>query len=187
MRGFVWSTPLFLPGVMLTVLIAFVASPGVARWLRCRVSVAFLGLASLGCVLAATLTPDRAVLLDGSISAGGCEFSRLGLIPLADLTRISDPSLNVVLLVPLGFAIGLLPWSRRSMAVLVGAIMLPIAVELIQALLPLLGRGCESADVSDNLTGLVIGLVAGASARLVSGAIRADAPASASSSPDPEG
>ncbi len=44
---------------------------------------------------------------------------------------------------------------------MIAAIALPFAIETIQLLLPVLDRACESADVVDNLTGLVIGLGGG--------------------------
>ena len=47
------------------------------------------------------------------------------------------------------------------MLVVVAAIALPFAIEATQLLVPLLGRGCESADVVDNLIGLAIGLAIG--------------------------
>jgi VanZ family protein len=58
-------------------------------------------------------------------------------------------------------AIGLFPRSRRTAAVVIAAIALPFAIETIQLLLPVLDRACESADVVDNLTGLVLGLGGG--------------------------
>ena len=64
-------------------------------------------------------------------------------------------------LIPLGFAIVLLPRSRRKLAVLLGAIALPFAVESIQFIASPLGRECQSSDVIDNLTGLFVGLAAG--------------------------
>jgi VanZ family protein len=83
------------------------------------------------------------------------------LIPFAELTRINDSSLNVLLFVPLGIAIGLLAWSPRAAAILVAGLLLPFVIEATQAWLPALGRGCQSADVVDNITGLVVGLVIG--------------------------
>ena len=44
----------------------------------------------------------------------------------------------------------------------VGALLLPFAIEITQLLVHVLGRGCQSTDLIDNLTGLVLGLAAGA-------------------------
>ena len=67
----------------------------------------------------------------------------------------------MVVLIPLGFAIAFVPRSRRKLAVLLGAIALPFAVEAIQYIATPLGRECQSSDVIDNLTGLFLGLAAG--------------------------
>ena len=50
------------------------------------------------------------------------------------------------------------------------AIASPFLIETTQLVLPILGRGCQSADVFDNLTGLLIGAVIGAGARILVGA-----------------
>jgi glycopeptide antibiotics resistance protein len=63
--------------------------------------------------------------------------------------------------IPLGVTIALVPRSRRKVVVLIAAIALPFAIETAQLLLPVLDRACESADVVDNLTGLVVGLGGG--------------------------
>jgi glycopeptide antibiotics resistance protein len=63
--------------------------------------------------------------------------------------------------VPLGVMISLVPRSRRKAAIVVAAIALPFAIETTQMLLPVLDRACESADVIDNLTGLVLGFAGG--------------------------
>ena len=79
--------------------------------------------------------------------------------------------LNVLLFMPLGVSIAFMPRSRLKVAVLVAAIALPFAIETTQLLLPILDRGCQSADVIDNLTGLVLGLAGGSVAGLLAGAV----------------
>ena len=98
-------------------------------------------------------------------------MDHVGPPPLGLLRGLNDVSLNVALFVPLGFAIALLPRSRRSLAVLVAAIAFPFVIEATQALVTPLGRGCESADVVDNLLGLAAGLAAGVVARWILGAV----------------
>ncbi len=71
----------------------------------------------------------------------------------------------MLLFVPLGITLGSLPWSRRSLATVAAAFLLSVVIESFQLLVPVLGRGCQSADVIDNTMGLVIGLTVGASAR----------------------
>jgi hypothetical protein len=43
----------------------------------------------------------------------------------------------------------------------VAAIALPFAIETTQMVVPVIERGCQSADVFDNLTGLAVGLAIG--------------------------
>ncbi len=44
---------------------------------------------------------------------------------------------------------------------MVVAVGMLVAVETVQALAPALGRRCESGDVVDNVTGLLVGLAIG--------------------------
>ncbi|MFO7531122.1 MAG: VanZ family protein, partial [Candidatus Limnocylindrales bacterium] len=77
--------------------------------------------------------------------------------------RVNAVSLNVLLFIPLGLAIGLLPRTRARRYLIVGGFALPVVVEATQSLITVLGRGCESADVFDNAMGMAIGLVMGLS------------------------
>jgi glycopeptide antibiotics resistance protein len=145
--------PWFVPGVVISVILAIVLSPALGRWLRAPIVVAFLLIVGAGAVVSATLTP-----LPGPTEPfASCDFSRVGLAPLSVLTRINETSLNVLLFVPLGVAVGLLPHTRRGLGVTALALASPLLIEATQSLVPVLGRGCQSADVVDNLTGLVIG------------------------------
>ena len=134
--------------------------------------MAFLGLVGVATIVAATLTPEWDAIAHAAYSDGGCDVSRVGLIPLSDLTRVSQASLNVALFVPLGLAIGLVPWSSRSALILAAALLLPFVIEATQAALPALGRGCESADVTDNLTGLGVGFLVGLATRQMVALVR---------------
>jgi hypothetical protein len=51
--------------------------------------------------------------------------------------------------------------SPATARLLVAVPALPLAIEAIQSLLPMLGGGCQSRDVVDNLLGLGIGLALG--------------------------
>jgi glycopeptide antibiotics resistance protein len=86
----------------------------------------------------------------------------MGLIRLHELIRVDDRSLNVLLFIPLGVSLGLLPRSRRTAVLVLAAVLFPFVIETTQLLVPALSRGCESVDVIDNLTGLAIGLAGGA-------------------------
>jgi glycopeptide antibiotics resistance protein len=164
MRGFLANVPLFLPGVLLSLMVAILFARPVARSIRSTPAVAFLAILAVGGIVSATLTPGTEAIVRGIPSTGGCETDRVGLIPLSELLRVDDESLNVLLFIPLGIAIGLLPWSRRTAVILGAALLLPFIIELGQALVPALGRGCQTADMADNLTGLAIGLVIGTAA-----------------------
>jgi glycopeptide antibiotics resistance protein len=156
--------PWLWPGIAIALVVSIVASGAVGRTLRVARPVAWLMVLSLGVILAATMTPQWEALAFGAQGSSSCDFSRIGLAPLRELLRFDDTSLNVLMFVPLGATIGLLPRSRRTAAVVIAAIALPFAIETIQLLLPVLDRACESADVVDNLTGLVLGLGGGVAA-----------------------
>ena len=127
-----------------------------ARW-----SVGF------GMIVSATLTPLRGQL-NFAVVGGTCDLSRIGLAPLNELLHIDDTSLNILLFIPLGIAIGLVEGPRRKAVLIVVAIAVPFVIETTQLLVPALERGCQSADVFDNLTGLAVGLGLGALGRWVS-------------------
>lgn len=166
------NVPWFLPGVVCSLVVSQIVAPSVARTLRTgRLGAWFLAL-SLGVVLSATVTPIRAAL-DGSGLAGrSCDFSRIGLVPLAELLTVSDTSLNVVLFVPLGWALGLIPNTRRKPILVLVVIALPFGIEALQLWAPILARGCESADVIDNLSGLALGLTGATAFRWLRPALR---------------
>jgi hypothetical protein len=179
LEDFAW----FWPGVLISVAVAIVFGRWLGRALRISRAVASLLIVGAGLIASATLTPSREALTQGAVGPGTCEIGRVGPASVAELLSFGDPTFNVLLFVPLGLAIGLIPASRR-MAVLVGvAVILPFAIEMIQLLATGLGRACQTSDVADNLTGLAIGLVVGVVARrLMPSATRSDLERS-----DPEG
>lgn len=151
------NVPWFFPGFVISIVVGVLASRPAARLLGASGPVAGLLLTSVGIIVAATLTPFRDAFLPGPVQPLPCDFSRIGLAPLSELTFRNDTSLNVLLFVPFGAALGLIPNSLRKLLVLVFALTLPFLIELTQLVVPLLARGCQSADVIDNLTGLVVG------------------------------
>jgi len=171
-RGSSAVLPWFLPGFAISVLVALAAGGRVGRALGTRRAVTMALIVSLGIILSATLTPLNGVIDVGGVGAGPCDLSRIGLAPLRELLRLDDTSLNVLLFVPLGFSLAFLPRTRRTALVIAAAIALPFAIEATQLLLPLLDRGCQSADVVDNLTGLAIGFGGGVVAGWLAGAAR---------------
>lgn len=167
MRSFIGEVPASVVAFMAATIIALFASDRVARWLRTRRLVAFLLLLGFGLVLSATLVPTAQALQGEASDGGTCDFSRLGLAPMIELTRVNYTSLNVLLFVPLGIAVGLLPRNRPAAVVAIAALSLTFVVEGLQLLLPVLGRGCQSADMVDNLLGLAIGVLCGLLARSI--------------------
>jgi hypothetical protein len=153
--------PWLLPGIVVALLVATLASGALGRALGVRKVVAWVLLLNLGIILSATLTPQREAFELGVSASGACDLSRLGPPTLDELFRGGDVGLNILMFIPLGVAIAVVPMSRGRTALVIIAVALPFAIEVIQLLLPALDRACESADVVDNLTGLVIGLAAG--------------------------
>jgi VanZ family protein len=161
LRTFAGVLPWFLPGLATTTVIALAVAGPVARRLRTESWIAFLLVMSVGAVLAATIPPDAGEFSGRPSAASRCDFERIGLAPLSEYLHLGDTSLNVILFVPLGLAVGLLGRSPATARVLVAVLALPLAIEAIQSLAPMLGRGCQSRDVVDNLVGLGIGLALG--------------------------
>jgi len=100
-----------------------------------------------------------------------CDVSRLAPLPPAALGRLTDESLNVYLFIPLGIALAFFPASRWGLLFGSVALALPIAIEMLQAAVPSLGRVCQSGDVIDNWSGLALGLAVGLIARAVRRAV----------------
>jgi glycopeptide antibiotics resistance protein len=159
----------FVPGVAISLIVSLLACGLASRALKITRAHGWALLMSLGVVLSATVTPSREALLFGAQGSGTCDLSRIALAPLQDLSHLNDTSLNILLFVPLGLAIALCPRSRPKYVVLAVAFVLPASIELTQLLVPPLGRECQSADVIDNLTGLVVGLSGGVMARVLAG------------------
>ena len=161
MIWYVTPLPWLLPGSAVALVVSLVASGRVGRWLGVRRAIAGLMLLTLGVILSGTLTPLARDYVEDPESAGSCDLSRMRPASLSEVFGPTDVLGNILMFIPLGFAVGLVPGSRRKAAVIVGVVALPFTVELIQLVVTPLNRGCESADVVDNLTGLVIGLGAG--------------------------
>ena len=161
----------FGPGLVISLVISVAVSGFVGRALAISRAHGWALVMSLGVVLAATITPSREALLFGAQGSGTCDLSRIGLASWGELSHLDDASLNTLLFVPLGVAIGLCPRSRATLVILVGALVLPAAIELLQLVAVNLGRACQSADVVDNLFGLLLGLVAGTVAGWVARAV----------------
>jgi hypothetical protein len=155
------NVPFFLPGFAISIVIGMAASGVLGRALGVRRALAWAIVVSLGIIAAATLTPQLQALESGAMGSSSCDLSRLGPAPLDELLRPTESLGNILMFIPLGVTIALVPRSRRKATLVVFAIALPFGIETTQLLLPVLDRACESADIVDNLTGLVVGLGGG--------------------------
>ena len=151
------AVPWFAPGVAISVGLAVALARPLASAVSARPAVAGLLVLAVGTILAATLTPIGGTFEQATPIAASCDLRRTWPAPPSVLLRDGDAGLNVALFVPLGIGVALVPASRLA-RLLLPAIALPFLVEGAQLALPFLGRGCESADVTDNLTGLSIGI-----------------------------
>jgi hypothetical protein len=155
------------PGIVLALAVSLLTFVPVSRAFAISKAHGFLLVLSLGFVLAATVTPSREALLFGAEGSGRCDLSRFGLLSWWELRHIDDASLNILLFVPFGIALGMCPRSRARSALVAVALITPVAIELIQLTIVSLGRECQSSDVIDNLSGLLLGLLVGVIARSV--------------------
>ena len=157
------NVPWFWPGLVVSALLGVLLSERVGGRLQTSRGVAWLLVAAVGLIISAALTPLRGA--DVPTWSGGCDFGRLWFPPVEQLVGINDTSLNVLLFIPLGVALAGIPTSRSKTILILAAIAAPFAIEAVQAWTPILARGCESADVVDNLSGLVLGFAAAATVR----------------------
>ena len=152
---------LFWPGVVVSIVLAAVLVRHVAARLGTGRFVGWLLPFAIGLIVAATLTPSREALLLGLQGSGTCDTGRIGPAPLGEIVRLRDAAFNIALFLPLGISIGALPRGAARAWLLLGAVVFPPAIELTQLLVRPLDRACQTADIVDNLTGLVVGLLIG--------------------------
>jgi glycopeptide antibiotics resistance protein len=159
------SSPWYGPALAIALLVSLLAFRRVARALRAPEPLAFLLLASLAGIVALTVTPGDDAFSPYNVV--GCLLEIVRPIGIARLLTFGERGLNVLLFLPFGVCVGLLPSSPRKLAVGIGALALPFLVEGIQYALPALDRKCSAVDIIDNLSGLMIGLAAGLLIQLV--------------------
>jgi hypothetical protein len=124
--------PWFLPGLAISVVIGYLVRHRAARFLGASPLLGWAVVVSLGIVASATLTPLGEGAFEGGAQASGCDFSRVGLASLKDILELGDTFLNILLFIPLGAALALLPRSRRKAWLMAGALALPIVIETTQ-------------------------------------------------------
>jgi hypothetical protein len=151
--------PWFLPGVAISGLASIVTGRFVAEKLVIRRALGCALAFWVGVILSATMTPSISGLDDQDRVMAWCDLSRIGPPTLDQLVTVNDVSLNVVLFVPLGFLISAI--TRHRWKILMLAATLPFLIEGVQFFGASIGRECQSADVFDNLTGLLLGYIGG--------------------------
>jgi hypothetical protein len=149
----------FWPGTVFTIGLAFAMSIRLAQAVRIPRVVAFGLILSLGLIASATLTPSSDALRYSVIGSGTCDLTQTVRPSLRELLSFDETSLNVLLFVPLGITVGLAASPRQMLALLLGSIALPFAIEAVQLVAIPLDRACQSVDVVDNLSGLLVGFV----------------------------
>jgi glycopeptide antibiotics resistance protein len=151
---FLAGIPLFWPVLVATVGVATLLSRQVARSFGISRLHAFVLLGSVGGIVALTLTPA------GDVGGHACRIPSSWPISFDDFVAPTDRGLNVVLFIPLGIALGLMPRSPAKAEAVFLAALSPLLIELTQSIVGL-GRTCEATDVVDNLTGLAVGFLVG--------------------------
>lgn len=161
----------FGPGIVVSVVTSLMACGYLSRVMGISKAHGWVLAMSVGLVLSATVTPSREAILFGAQGSGTCDLSRIGLASWWEVRHLDDASLNILMFVPLGIFIALCPRSRAKVIVLAGAFVLPASIELFQLVAVALDRKCQSGDVIDNLTGLLLGLAGGAVAGWLAAAV----------------
>jgi hypothetical protein len=149
--------PGFIPGVLVSLALGAIAGGRLGRVVGGRRALGIWLIVGAGITLSATLTPSPAALDGSLIGTDSCDLSRVGLATGNQLASVGEVALNILLFVPLGGAIGLIPRRRVRSLAIIAATLLPVAIEVVQLVVGRLGRACQSGDVIDNLTGLAIG------------------------------
>jgi glycopeptide antibiotics resistance protein len=128
-------------------LVVIVIAPVAGRELveRSLVSAALL-CAALVTVVALTLYPEGG----RSTSVVSCAFEWPYLAPTA-----VESMANILLFAPVAILAGV-RWRRPATAIL-GASVLSAVIELIQALVPAIGRACDTSDWITNTIGAAVG------------------------------
>jgi hypothetical protein len=162
--GITW----FWPGVAVVLVMSWVLAPTVARLLRMDRRRAWLLLFTIGLVLAVEATPLRGPFGLDLTAQRPCDLGRRWFATLPEIAAMGDVTLDIVIYIPAGVAIALLPMTRRSAVAIAGVLALPGLIEVLQLVVPTLARGCQSGDAIDGLTGLGVGLGLGLVVRLLS-------------------
>jgi VanZ family protein len=165
--------PGLVPGLVVTVLLALILRRRLGEVLEVHPIVAAAIVFASGLVISVTLTPGAEAIDPWrppvEATTIGCDVDRVTPLPPAAFATITEASLNVYLLVPLGLVLAIVPRSRWRVGCIAAAFALPPLIETVQLVVPALGRACQSADVVDNWTGLILGVAVATVVRVTRG------------------
>lgn len=136
---FTAAHPLVLPAVVVAVATALILMNSASRALRLARWQSFVLLASTGGVLALTLTPAR--------------FRSWGAASISDVEVL----LNVMMFVPIGFIVALVPHDRYRWALALVAVLMPFGIEALQNFVHVLNRYPRWIDIAANVAGVLAG------------------------------
>ena len=140
--------------IFMTILVGILYRQATLR-LRWHAWAALAAGIALVAALVITLTPNDL----GEEHIVFCEVAMPARLGLLQLPRINQSSLNALLLLPFGFFSALAAPKKWTAALAV--LIVPLGIELTQALLPLLDRYCTAQDFVDNASGGLAGVVLG--------------------------
>ncbi|GAA2153002.1 hypothetical protein GCM10009760_50320 [Kitasatospora kazusensis] len=141
-----------------------------AWWLASRRGHARLSAVLFGVSLAAELTATFYPVAPGSATSPVCSYSKDVLGAFADQQGL----MNLALYLPTALFGTLL--AGRSLLVLAGCWLLSATTETAQALLPEIGRACDSQDVVTNAAGALLGVGLATAWRGLRGSLAAPSP-----------
>ena len=153
-----WALPLLLASIVLGLVLA----RPLGRALSEPPWVAAMLVISIGLIVSYTLTPRSGASWASIVAAPA---DRTGLDDLVQAPwhwwPLDARSLNVLLFIPLGFAIAFIGRRWLRWAFIACAVVAPFAIEGVQLVVSRLDRLPQWVDVVDNITGVVIGLLLG--------------------------
>ena len=153
------GTSLALPGALITLCLAWLGRRDIARRLAMPVPVAILLIVGVGAMLTLTLSPSRPLF--PLQRDAWCVWPPPTLWEsVSALRTLNTRSLNALMFAPIGLACALSRSRPIVLRLVAAGAATPFAVEFLQWVLPI-RRGCDAADVVDNLVGLSVGVLAG--------------------------
>lgn len=153
--AFFRAIPWFLPGALLGAMVAAAIAPVLSRRWDSSKLAAWAFLTTGFAFVALTATPSH-----GELGEYGSTAISLGVMPpsLAELLSVNGTSMNLVAGIGLGLGAAWLSVSSRAKWPLIAALVLPFVAELVQYLVPQLGRsGFLLTDAVINCVGVLLG------------------------------